>query len=186
MAAESSQHQQTIEVETGHGGASAHAPTNPLSPDAQMVIWTWLTFGIVAFLLYKVAWKPILAALEAREDRIRQALKDADEARAAVARIEETQRQMRAETERECKAMIAAARTAATEAAGQAEHKAHERVKVLYENAERDIEAMKNRVLAEIRREQADLIVHVSGRLIAQNLDTDRNRALADKLIAEF
>ena len=51
---------------------------------------------------------------------------------------------------------------------------------------ERDIEALKNRVVADLRREQANLIVGVAGRLVAQNLDTERNRALADKLIAEF
>ncbi|MCE9616674.1 MAG: F0F1 ATP synthase subunit B [Lentisphaerae bacterium] len=186
MAEATSNVHETIEVDPAQSHGGGHAPVSPLSPDAQMVVWTWVTFSVVAFILYRVAWKPILAALEAREHRIHQALEDADQARAAVGQIAETQRTMRAETERECKAMIAAAREAAAEAANQVEKKAHERVKVLYENAERDIEALKNRVIADIRREQAELVVNVSGRLIAQNLDTDRNRALADKLIAEF
>lgn len=173
--------QAVVEVPAEH-----HASSGPISVDAQMVVWTWVTFGVVAIILYKVAWKPILAALDARESRIHQALEDADKARAALDGIEQARRDMHAEAERECKAIIGRAREAANEAAEQIEKRTHERVKVLYENAERDIEAMRNRVIADIRREQAGLIVQVSGRLIAQNLDTERNRALADKLIAEF
>lgn len=164
----------------------AHHSSGPISPDIQMLIWTWITFGLVATLLYKKAWKPILAGLDAREARIHQALADADKARQALAEIEATRNRLIAETERECKTMIAESRDGAVAVANSVEKKAQERVKVLYENAERDIEAMKNRVVAEIRREEADLIVSVSGRLIAQNLNTDSNRALADKLIKEF
>ncbi|MDA0577633.1 MAG: F0F1 ATP synthase subunit B [Verrucomicrobia bacterium] len=168
-----------------HGDAGAHSP-NPMQLEGGMVVLTWIAFGIMAAVLYKVAWKPILAGLDAREGRIRQALDDADKARATLAQMEETRRTALAETELQCKAMIGRARDAAAEAASHVEAKAHERVKVLYENAERDIEAMKNRIITEIRHEQANLIVQVSGRLIAQNLDAEKNRVLADKLIAEF
>jgi len=167
------------------GDAGEHAP-DPMQPEGGMVILTWITFAIVLVILYKVAWKPILAGLDAREGRIRQALDDADKARAALAQIEASRRTLHEESERDCKAMIARAREAAVEAANHVETKARERVAVLYENAERDIESLKNRVVDELRREQADLIVKVSGRLITQNLDADKNRALADKLIAEL
>lgn len=182
MAAEHTSAHESVGVPPpDHGGGSG-----PLSPDAQMLIWTWVTFGIVAALLYKIAWKPILAGLEARELRIRSSLEQADEVRKSLAALEVTGREMRAEAERHCREMIARAQEAAKVAADQVEKTAHERVRVLYENAERDIAAMRNRVVADIRREQADMICTVAGRLIASKLGVEQNRALVDKLLSEF
>ena len=47
-------------------------------------------FLVVAFILYKTAWKNVLVGLKAREDRIR---KDIDDAEAARLKAEETLRQ---------------------------------------------------------------------------------------------
>lgn len=184
MASEHPNTHATVEVDP-HGGHAAHGG-GPLSPDAQMVVWTWVTFGIVAFILHKVAWKPILAGLDAREQRIRDSLEEAQRVKLALAEIEQSRQALHEETQRECRTLIAQAREAATAAAAQVDKTAHERVKVLYENAERDIAALRNRVVADLRREQAELICSVSGRLIGQKLDNDQNRALVDRLISEF
>ena len=45
-------------------------------------------------ILYKVAWKPILKALEMRESGIRKAIEDAEKAQAQTARAEQRQEQM--------------------------------------------------------------------------------------------
>ena len=37
---------------------------NFVSLDPGMMIWVWVTFGILLFLLSKFAWKPILNAIE--------------------------------------------------------------------------------------------------------------------------
>ncbi len=172
-----------VDPQDGHG---EHHASNPLSPDALMVVWTWVTFGIVAAILYKVAWKPILAGLDAREARIQQSLDEAKRIQETMARLDDTHRARTEATERECRTLIAKAREAATAATAAVERGAQERVKVLYENAERDIEALRNRVVADLRREQAELICKISGRLIAQNMDTEQNRKLVDRLIGEF
>lgn len=157
-----------------------------MSPNAQMVIWTWVTFGLVSLLLYKTAWKPILAALEAREERVRQSIDDAEKAREELERIAETRDRMLAEAEAETKRLIAEARAGAQEAATVIERKATEKAKILYENAERDIEALRDRTAAELRNAEVDMVVRLAGRLVTENMDTDRNRELADRLIAEM
>ncbi|MGH6913576.1 MAG: F0F1 ATP synthase subunit B, partial [Geminicoccales bacterium] len=51
---------------------------NPLvRPDPGLFIWTILTFLVLLALLTRYAWKPLLAALQAREDRIRESLEGA-------------------------------------------------------------------------------------------------------------
>lgn len=155
--------------------------------DAALVaVWTWITFGVVAYVLYKIAWKPILAALDARETTIRNALDDADEAREKLATIDETKNKLIHEAEEEAKQIIADARTAAGEAAAQVEKRAADKVSILYENAERDIATMKEKTVAVMQSEQAEIVISLAGRLVEENLDDDKNRALTDKMLAEW
>lgn len=181
-------HATTVEVPTGHGDAHGdHGDSGSLiAPDAQMVILTWITFGIVAALLYKIAWKPILTSLEAREGKIRKSVDDAEAARKALDEIEHTRKKIIAETQKETKSMIASAREEAAKAASLVEAGAHDKVKIMYENAERDIDALKNKAISELRREQAGLVLSLAGRLVSENLDTDKNRKLTDRLIAQL
>ncbi|MFT5241624.1 MAG: F-type H+-transporting ATPase subunit b [Candidatus Promineifilaceae bacterium] len=181
-------HGTSIEVPAdSHGDAShGHDGQSLFAPDVSMVILTWVTFGIVAAVLYKIAWKPILAGLDAREGKIRQSLDDADKTAKALADIDATRAAMIVQAEKDTQAMVAAARDEAIKAASKVEAGAHEKVKIMYENAERDIVAVKNKAIVELRREQADLVLSLAGRLVTENLDTDKNRELTDRLIAEL
>lgn len=158
-----------------------------LAHNAEVVVrWTWITFGVVAFVLYKIAWKPILAGLDAREKRIRDAIEGADKVSKELAAIDATRQAMLAEVEAKSQQAIAQARAAAIEAATGVERRSAEKVKILYENAERDIEAMKNSALASLKKEQLDLILKVAGKVVALDMNTEKNRVLTDKLLAEL
>ena len=154
--------------------------------EALVALWTWITFGVVSFLLYKVAWKPILAALDVREARIRDALDDAEAVREKLATIDETKSRLIQEAEEEAKQIIANARTAAGEAGAQVEKRAAEKVSILYENAERDIATIKEKTVAVMQSEQAEIVINLAGRLVEENLDDDKNRALTDKMLDEW
>lgn len=157
-----------------------------MGPQALVAVWTWITFGVVAFVLYKIAWKPILAALDARENRIRHAVDDADRLRKELESLETKRRAMLAEVDARTQQLIAEARAGAAHAAENVERRSAEKVKILYENAERDITALKNAAIMDIRQEQMNLILGVASRLVAADMDTEKNRALTDKLLAEL
>ena len=56
-----------------------------LTPAFGTVVWATIAFLVVMFLLRKMAWGPILAALKEREESIAGALSQADKARAEMA-----------------------------------------------------------------------------------------------------
>lgn len=151
-----------------------------------VTLWTWVTFGVVATILYKVAWKPILAALDAREERIRKSLDDAEQARVQLEEMEATRKRMVVDAEEETKTLIAKARDAAAEAADGIERRAGEKVQIMYENAERDIEAMRSQATTTLRNEQVEMVISLAGRIVSDNMDTEKNRELADRLITEM
>ena len=60
-----------------------------VTPDFGLLFWMLLSFSIVLYILKKFAWKPILQGLKSREESISRALKQAEEAKAEVAKIHE-------------------------------------------------------------------------------------------------
>jgi len=109
-----SQAHQTVDL---HAVSPAEVESSLLSPDASMLVLTWVTFFLLLAVLYKFAWKPILAALDTREESIRKSLEDAERIKGEVERLNETRAQMMAESEERAKDIIDQSRKAATEAA---------------------------------------------------------------------
>lgn len=60
-----------------------------VTPDYGLLFWMMLSFSILLFILKKFAWKPILQGLKSREEFIAKALKQAEEAKAELAKIQE-------------------------------------------------------------------------------------------------
>src|ERR1700741_5245575 len=61
---------------------------NPLvQPDPGLFIWTIITFLVLLALLAKFAWRPLLNALDSRQETIRKSLDDAAQARQELERL---------------------------------------------------------------------------------------------------
>jgi len=144
---------------------------------------TWITFILVTFVLYKVAWKPILAALDKREETIRKAQEDAASIREELQRMEESRKRTQAEADSQAREIIATARRAAEEAGRVIQEKARKEAQILVENAERDITKARDSAVATLRKESADLSIALAGKLIGANLDDSKNRAMVDQMI---
>lgn len=162
------------------------APLAVIDVKGDMVFWTWITFIIVAVLLYKVAWKPILEALDKREAFLRESVEHGQKVRLEMELMDETRRRHEERLEEERRQTITKARKGATEAARVIEHKAKEEAQILFENAEREIRAAQDKAAADLRRQSAETAVALASRILDEELDEKRNRALIDKLLKEL
>ena len=52
-----------------------------VQPDPGLIIWTIITFLLLLFILKKAAWKPLLSALQKREDTIASSIQKAEQAK---------------------------------------------------------------------------------------------------------
>ena len=182
---ESAEHTtETVGAEHGadHGGGG----DSVLAPDQQMVLFTWLVFAVLLVILYKFALKPITDGLQAREEHIRTAMDEADQARKQLQDIESSRDAMISEADEKAKEIVSEARKAAEEAARVIKEKANADSQIMIENAQREIAEAENRARADLRKDSADLAISLAGKLVGENLDDDRNRALTDKLISEI
>ena len=159
---------------------------NPMAVDFGMAIVVWVCFILLCLILYKFAWKPILTGLDKREETIRKALEDAEQAAAELAKIGDSRATIIAEADTKAKEIVATARKAAVEGARVIENKAKEESQILLENATREINAAREKAEARLRYESAELAIGLASKLIGENLDDAKNRALTDRLIADI
>ena len=65
-----------------------------ITPDSGLIVWMTLIFGLVFFLLAKFGFPMISGMVKARSEKIRESLREADEARAQLASIAQEQQRM--------------------------------------------------------------------------------------------
>lgn len=157
---------------------------NPLvQPDPGLFIWTILTFLVLLTLLAKFAWKPLLEALETRQQGIRKALDDAQAAKQELERLEQESAQMMRKARAEAEAIITQSRADADRLREEIRQKAKADAEGILRNAERQIQLETGRALQQIRSEAVDLSVMIASKIIQRNITREDNeRLIADAL----
>ncbi len=163
-------------------------PASPsiMTPDLSMAILTWITFFLLLGILYKFAWKPILAALDEREAKIRRSLDDAQKAKAELEQIEQARAQRIAQADEQAKAILDRARRAAVEAASIIEYKAKEEAQITLNNATHEINALAQKTKTILKKESVDLAVVLAEKIIQENLDVNKQQKLIDQFLKDF
>lgn len=151
-----------------------------------LLLWTWITFILVAYLLKRFAWGPLSAAVKQRETAIQADIGAAQREREGVAKLlaeqqavvqksrddaAEQVRQTRADMDRFRDELIAKARSES------------EAMKV---DARKVIEGERSRAVADIRAEAVSLSVQIAEKLLAANLDPAKQQKLADQFVSEL
>ena len=155
---------------------------NPLvQPDPGLFIWTILTFLTLLALLAKFAWRPLLAALDSRQQTIRKSLDDAQQAKQELERLNQESAALIRQARVEGEAIIASSRADAERLREEMKGKARVEAATLVKNAERQIQLETERALQQIRHEAVDLSVMIASKLLQRNLTKEDN----DRLIEE-
>jgi F-type H+-transporting ATPase subunit b len=151
-----------------------------------LMVWTLLIFGILYFILSKFAFKPITAAVEAREKALEDAIEGAKRDREAAAKLLQEHQAAIDASRGEAQKLIADSRGVAEKMrADMLETTRHEQQDML-ERARREIDTEKQRAIAELRREAVDLALAGAGKVIEQNLESDRNRKLVESYLSSI
>ena len=127
-----------------------------------LILWTILTFIILLFILSKVGWKPLVNALQAREQSIRDALQKAEEAKRESERLLAENTAAMARANEETSRILKEGRELAEQMKSEIVAKAREGAKTLMEQAKEDIQREKETALLQLKNEVADLAVNVA------------------------
>ena len=72
-----------------------------VTPSIGLIFWTTLAFVVLLILLRKFAWKPILSAVNTREESITNAMNAAEEAKKEMANLTSTNERLLKEAREE-------------------------------------------------------------------------------------
>ena len=160
---------------------------NPLiQPDPGLFIWTIITFLVLLGLLAKFAWKPLLKALESRQETIRRSLDDAQKAREELDRVRVEAAEIIRQAHIESGSIFARTRSEADKFGGELRHKAREEADGIVRNAEQQIQIETRRALQEIRNEAVNLSVMIASKLIERHITKEDNERLIGETLKQI
>ena len=160
---------------------------NPLvQPDPGLYIWTIITFLILLGLLAKFAWKPLLEALDNRQQSIRKALDDARTAKQELENIHAESAKLLAQARGEAAEIVSRSRSDADRFREEMKDKARAEAAALTRNAERSIELETTRALQQIRQEAVDISVGIASKLLQRNVSKEDNERLIEETFKQL
>jgi F-type H+-transporting ATPase subunit b len=151
-----------------------------------LVFWTLITFVIVALVLRRVAWGPLLEAVNEREKQIQSSIDAAKRERAEAEKLLSEQ-----------KTAIAAARAESAEALRKTQtdmEKLREdlmgrskiEAEALKADARKNIEAERVKAIADLKAEAGTLAIQIAEKLLGEKLDDAKHRGLVDQFMADL
>lgn len=161
--------------------------TNPLvQPDPGLFIWTILTFLVLLAVLAKFAWRPLLQALESRQEAIKKSLDDADRAKQELARLQQESVKMMDQARVEASSILAKTVSDAEHLRADLKARAKEESDTIVRNAEQQIQLQTRQALQQIRHEVADIAVVIASKLLERNLDKEDNDRLINETLKQI
>ena len=157
-----------------------------LNIEPGLLIWTIITFILLLVVLRKVAWKPLLTALEQREDTIRNSLEETQRAHREAAQLLAENQQILADATRESARMIEQGRVEAERLRTSIAEQARAEARRLVDEARREIGREKLLAMQELKATAADLALAAAGRLLSTTVTDEDHRRLVTEFINRF
>jgi F-type H+-transporting ATPase subunit b len=151
-----------------------------------LIVWTTVTFVVLAALLAKFAWKPMLKMLGEREDQIRSALTQAEKARTDAAEMMKQNEKNLARAEAEYQKMIREGRALAEKLKEDIVAKARQQAELELTRAQEEIQRNLESAKLQLRSEVADLAIRAAEKILDETLDETKQKKLVDKFINQL
>jgi F-type H+-transporting ATPase subunit b len=140
-------------------------------------------FLLLLYLLNRYAYKPVVGMFDARATRIRTDLENAQAMRDEAERDRVTYRDQLNKARDEARAIIEEANTVAARLREQALLDAEATVAQMLSRGRDEISRERERAVAELRRDVANVAILAASRVVERNLDTADSRRLIDEAL---
>ena len=154
--------------------------------DPGLMIWTVIVFVITLGILSKIAWGPLLKALDDREKRIHDALTKAEQAQKAA---EEAIAQAQSNSDaalRKADDLVKEARVEAQQMRQKMIDEAKAESQKTVEQGLARIAAEQRIALVEIRKSAADLAIRAAAQLVKSSMSEQQQRQIVEEFLGDL
>jgi F-type H+-transporting ATPase subunit b len=149
-----------------------------------LFIWQTIIFVGLIFLLKKFAWKPILDAVNEREEGIKNALLSAENAKKDLQNLKSDNEKLLAEARLERDSMMKEAREIKEKMISDAKSEAQAQGQKMIEQAKAAINTEKNAAMAELKNQVSSLSLEIAEKLLKDELSNKESQTkLVEKML---
>jgi F-type H+-transporting ATPase subunit b len=149
-------------------------------------IWSAAAFVVFVLILYRVAAKNVLAAVDARESRIAQQMKESEDAYAKARQVKEDLDRLMKGAEAKIAEMIAEGRRDADALKVKAVEAGRVEIDNTRNRALLEIEAARHAAIVQLKTAIADISIQVAEQVVREKLDATRHEALVGRAVDAF
>jgi F-type H+-transporting ATPase subunit b len=150
------------------------------------MIWTIICFAITFFVLRKYAFGPIQQMIDARREKIEQAIAEADNAREEARRMLEEHKKLIGQAKSEAEEILGEARRVGEAQRERVRQETEEDRQRRLEETRRQIEQATHQALGQIREEVGKLSLLAAEKITRKSLTSDDQQRLIDEALAEI
>ena len=157
-----------------------------IKPEFGLTFWTIACFVLLVLVLSKTAWKPLLKAVEDRENALRRDREAAENARAEAEKRKGKLEIKFAEIKAELSRRLDSAKAEGEKEKERIVEEARRSAALIVEMAKREIDSQKNEAVRELREKVVGLALAASEKLLEKHLDPKTNSHLVARSMEEL
>lgn len=151
-----------------------------------LFFWMLVIFIALIFLLKKFAWKPILDAVNEREEGIKNALLSAENAKKEMQNLKADNEKLLAEARAERDAMMKEAREIKEKMINDAKNEAQVQGNKMIEQAKAAIESEKNAAMADLKNQVSSLSLSIAEKILKDELSNKESQTkIVEKMLED-
>jgi|TARA_B100000768_G_scaffold168986_1_gene174269 F-type H+-transporting ATPase subunit b len=139
-----------------------------------LFFWQTVIFIFLILLLKKFAWKPILDAVNEREEGIKNALLSAEKAKEEMASLQSDNEEIFKKARSERDSLLKEAREIKQQLIDEAKSEAKNEAKKIISQAQETIQNEKNSAIVDLKNQVAGLSIDIAEKVLKEKLSNDK------------
>jgi len=172
-----------ISLAQAGGGGPVQEIARTFGVDWSHLIAQMISFGIVCAILYKFAYRRVLAMLEQRRQQIAESQANAEKIKADLARTEVQRQEVLAQANQQAAKLIEEARAAAARVEQQETKKAIASAEQIVSKAQEAAVQERARMLSDLKREVGHLVVKTTSAVAGKILNSEDHKRLEEETV---
>ena len=157
-----------------------------LEPNFGLVFWTIVNFFILVVLLAKFAWKPIIKMLDAREEKIKNDISSAQEARAQAQKIKQEMEAKLEDISKQSFQKLKEAQIFANEEKQKIIAEATKQAGAMFEQAKAEIAGETQKAIEALKAQMADTTMLALKKIITEQENKNTSRKQVEAVLKEI
>ena len=157
-----------------------------LKVDPGLLLWTIITFLILVIVLWKFAWKPIVEALDARSEKIRNDIDTANKSRQSAEKLLAEHTAIMAAAKDDVFNLLSDAKAEAEKIKAEIIEKANEEAGAIIEKTKVEIDRIKEIALEDIKKEFVVISTEIASKVVKKNINADDQKVLVEEALKKF